>query len=221
MMPKTTPRPDGQAAADPPVQSSKRFTLPALNFHFDSLTDGTSIPAPLPSPVQEVPTPPKTPSPEDVEMKEAAVTGAHTNGSDTSPKSDTTGSTVAALKRPIGEGPTSPTYSSRGSLRRYLSKSLLNTTYDEQGANGGPGGSRPPSRTASVITGERKSKRGTGWFRRLRSSESSNKRNSVAQFEQVPVEVKKGPPPPMIPELSSWESKVDPAIGDDLFNEIK
>lgn len=220
MMPKTNPKPDGHAAAAQPAKPSKRFELPALNFQLGSLTEGTNIPPPLPSPVQKVPTPPKTPPPEDVPVKDVtAPTNGHASGSDTSPKSDTTSSTVAGLKRPVEEGPASPTYSSRGSLRRYLSKNLLNTAYDEQSSVAGQATSRPPSRTASVMAEERKSKRGSGWFRKLRSSDGPNKRNSVAQFE--PVEVKKEPPPPMIPELSSWETKVDPAIGDDLFKGIK
>ncbi|KAM0816639.1 hypothetical protein AB5N19_02441 [Seiridium cardinale] len=222
-MPKTTPRPDGHAATQPakPSKPSKRFELPALNFQFGSLTEGTSIPPPLPSPVQEVPTPPQTPPPESVPPKEAAATtNGHVNGSDTSPKSDTTTSTVAGLKRSAEQGPASPTYSSRGSLRRYLSKNLLNSTYDEQSSVGGQGVSRPPSRTASVMAEERKAKRGSGWFRRLRSNDTDSKRNSVQQFEEVKVE-KKEPPPPMIPELSKWETKVDTAIGDDLFKGIK
>ncbi|KAH6651867.1 hypothetical protein BKA67DRAFT_521026 [Truncatella angustata] len=223
-MPKTTPRPDGQAVAQA-TQPSKRFELPALDFHFGSLTEGTNIPPPLPSPVQEVPTPPKTPRSENVSMKEATeITNGHANGAETSPKSDTTSSTAAGLKRTAEQGPASPTESSRGSLRRYLSKNLLNGTYDEHGSISGQGASRPPSRTASVMAEERKSKRGSGWFRRLRSGESnkpnnSNKRNSVMQFEDVKQE--RAPPPPMIPELSSWESKVDTKIGDDLFKEIK
>lgn len=219
MMPKTSPRPDGHVAAKP-TQPAKRFTLPALNFQFGSLTEGTDIPPPLPSPAREVPTPPKTPSTEEVPKKEAnGISFGRANGSETSPKSDTTSSSVAGLKRAADQGPASPTYSSRGSLRRYLSKNLLNGTYEEQNSASGPGVSRPASRTASVMAEERKSKRASGWFRRLRSTDSNTKRNSVQQFEEV--QVKKEPPPPMIPELSAWDSKVDTAIGDDLFKGIK
>lgn len=218
MMPKTSPRPDGQVDTQP-AQRSKRFTLPALDFKFGSLTDGTDIPPPLPSPVQEVPTPPQTPKPEDVPEKEAngSATG-QPSALETSPKSDITSSTVPGLKRPAEQGPASPTHSSRGSLRRYISKNLLNSSYDEQASIGGQGVSRPLSRTASVTTKDRKSKRASGWFRRLGSSDS--RRESVQQFDEVKV-FKKEPPPPMIPELSAWETKVDPAIGDDLFKEIK
>lgn len=223
MMPKTTPRPDGPTDAAKPAQATqpaKRFQLPALNLSLGSLTEGTDIPAPLPSPVQEVPTPPKTPPVDDAPKKESngAAPVQQANGLDTSPKSDVSSSTNGGLKRPVDQGPVSPTYSSRGSLRRYLSKNLLHNAYDEQASISGNGASRPPSRTASITAEERKSKRGSGWFRRLRSNDS--KRNSIQQFEEIQVE-KKEPPPPMIPEMSAWEAKVDTAIGDDLFKGIK
>lgn len=211
--------PGATSVAVPAKPGSKRFELPALEFKFGSLTEGTDIPPPPPSPVREVPTPPKTPTEE--EAQKSALNGAvngHAKGSDTSPASDITSTTIGGLKRPIEEGPASPAISSRGSLRRLLSKTLLNNTYDEQGSIGGQGVSRPPSRTASVMDSDRKSKRGSGWFRRLRSGDASvSKRNSVP-YESKSV---MGPPPPMIPELSAWESKVDTTIGDDLFKEIK
>ncbi|ETS84990.1 hypothetical protein PFICI_03015 [Pestalotiopsis fici W106-1] len=220
-MPKTSPRPDGlNTAAPQPAQATqpaKRFQLPALNLSLGSLTEGTDIPPPIPSPVQEVPTPPKTPPADDAPKKTTnGAANVQTNGLDTSPKSDVSSSTNGGLKRPVDQGPVSPTYSSRGSLRRYLSKNLLHNAYDEQASISSQVASRPPSRTASVAAEERKAKRGSGWFRRLRSNDS--KRNSMQQFEEVHVE-KKGPPPPTIPEMSAF--KIDTAIGDDLFKEIK
>lgn len=213
---------NGVAAAKSAPPAVKRFELPVLDFKFGSLTDGTDIPPPLPSPVQEVPTPPKTPTETDLEKTKA--TNGHSNGHngvkdlEVSPQSDMT-STTNGLRRSVDEGPVSPTHSNRGSLRRLLSRTLLNNTYDEQASGGGQGASRPPSRMASTISEERKSKRSSGWFRRLRSHESgtASKRNST-QFEDVK---KAGPPPPMIPELSAWNSEVDTTIGDDLFKEIK
>ncbi|GAW19550.1 hypothetical protein ANO14919_090380 [Xylariales sp. No.14919] len=80
--------------------------------------------------------------------------------------------------------------------------------------------SRPPSRTASVVAEEKKTKRGSGWFRRLRSHDHANDdKPATLQFENVtkkPI----GPPPPMIPELSALETKVDTHLGDDLFKGI-
>lgn len=196
--------------------AGKRFELPALEFKFGSLTDGTDIPPPLPSPKEEVPPPSKSPAPEVVEEKKEANGAA--NGHGTSPKSDfTTIPPNIGIKRPADDGPASPALSSRGSLRRLLSRTLLNNAYDEQGSLLSHNtSSRPPSRTASVLAEERKSKRSSGWFKRLRSHDP--KRESL-HFEEVKKPT--GPPPPMIPELSALESKVDTRLGDDLFKGIK
>ncbi|KAH8662098.1 hypothetical protein BX600DRAFT_311325 [Xylariales sp. PMI_506] len=210
MMPRTKPDPNGS------VTSLPRFELPKLEFNFAPLTEGTDIPAPLPSPIQEVPTPPKTPKgDEEANGKANGHVHGTVNVADMSPKSDI--STTTGLKRPIEDPPVSPTASTRGSLRRLLSRSILNPLHEDQVSIGPQSVSRPPSRTASTIADERKSKRGSGWFRRLRSTDSKRNSIQVPQFE----EVHKGPPPPMIPELSAWDRKIDTVIGDDLFKEIK
>ncbi|KAI4863498.1 hypothetical protein F4820DRAFT_373108 [Hypoxylon rubiginosum] len=205
---------NGTAAAAP-ATTSKRFELPALEFKFGSLTDGTDIPPPLPSPKEEVPTPPKTPIPEIVEEKQEANGTA--NGHGTFPKPDLTIPTNIGIKRPAEDGPASPTLSNRGSLRRLLSRTLLNNAYDEQGSILSQGTSRPPSRTASTIADERKSKRASGWFKRLRSNDNTKRVSQNLEEVKKPM----GPPPPMIPELSALESKVDTRLGDDLFKGIK
>ncbi|OTA61446.1 hypothetical protein K449DRAFT_434520 [Hypoxylon sp. EC38] len=206
-------------AAAPATSSTKRFELPALEFKFGSLTDGTDIPPPLPSPKEEVPSPPKTPVPEEVEKKKQETNGT-ANGHGTSPNKPSVPAVPAnvGVKRPLEDGPTSPAPSSRGSLRRLLSRTLLNNAYDEQGSVISQTTSRPPSRTASTITDEKKSKRSSGWFKRLRTHDNSHKRAS--QFFEEP-KTPRGPPPPMIPELSALETKVDTHLGDDLFKEIK
>ncbi|KAI2637784.1 hypothetical protein GGS26DRAFT_588156 [Hypomontagnella submonticulosa] len=207
---------NGSAAVAPATSTAKRFELPALEFKFGSLTDGTDIPPPLPSPKEEVPTPPKTPVPQEVEKKQEA--NGTTNGHGTAPNKPDFPTSVG-IKRPADDSPASPTLSSRGSLRRLLSRTLLNNAYDEQGSMLSPGGSRPPSRTASTIAEERKSKRTSGWFRRLRSNDNANTKRTSQIFEEPKKPV--GPPPPMIPELSALETKVDTHLGDDLFKEIK
>ncbi|KAH9884196.1 hypothetical protein F4778DRAFT_763965 [Xylariomycetidae sp. FL2044] len=219
-MPPTTTS-NGVAAAQPATTApSKRFELPALDFKFGSLTDGTSIPPPQPSPKEEAPAPPppKTPIKEEVPKKQD-MNGAG-NGHGTSPKSDIIATTNVGIKRAADDAPASPTLSSRGSLRRLLSKTLLNNAYDEQGSITGQGVSRPPSRTASTIAEERKSKRGSGWFRRLRSNDSATANKRVSQVFEEPKKPAQ-PPPPMIPELSALETKVDTRLGDDLFKGIK
>ncbi|CAJ2504258.1 Uu.00g116520.m01.CDS01 [Anthostomella pinea] len=224
-MPATTSS-TGVADVKPASTASKRFELPLLDFKFGSLTDGTNIPPPLPSPKEEARTQPKTPSKDEVPKKQEASGVA--NGHGTFPKSDVLSTTNGGIKRPADETPASPTLSSRGSLRRLLSKTLLNNAYDEQGSISGQGVSRPPSRTASTIAEDRKVKRSSGWFRRLRSNDRANDRANDSQRASTPTFVEEvktpkkamGPPPPMIPELSALESKVDTNLGDDLFKSI-
>ncbi|KAI0019926.1 hypothetical protein F4780DRAFT_402474 [Xylariomycetidae sp. FL0641] len=207
--------------------SGKQFELPALNFKFGSLTEGTDIPPPLPSP-KETPALPKTPV-KDEQPRKPSTTGA-LNGHPASPRSDITSTTNGVTKSSAEDGPVSPALSNRGSLRRLLSKTLLNNTYDEHGSITGQNASRPPSRTASTITEEKKSKRSSGWFRRLRLNEHTDnnhhethqnnirKASSASTFEEPKKPL--GPPPPMIPELNALETKVDTRLGDDLFKEI-
>ncbi|ORY67640.1 uncharacterized protein BCR38DRAFT_483255 [Pseudomassariella vexata] len=229
---------DGAAGTYSTASNTKHFELPILDLNFGSLTQGTDIPPPDPSPDREVPTPPKTPVENAVDEEKPEANGVALNGHhETSPQSDITSSTnEGGLKRPAEDVPASPTHSSRGSLRRLLSRTLLNNTYDEQASVGGQAVSRPPSRTASTIAEDKKSKRGSGWFRRLRSNDKSNapvaapstapgalpnKRHSthLTQFEEFKKPT--GPPPPMIPELSTWEYKPDITMGDDIFKDIK
>ncbi|KAI1212766.1 uncharacterized protein F4807DRAFT_348855 [Annulohypoxylon truncatum] len=211
---------NGAAAVAPATSTAKRFELPALEFTFGSLTDGTDIPPPLPSPKEEAPSPPKSPRPQPIDVEKKPDVNGTANGHGTAPNKPELTAIPASIgmKRLAEDVPASPTLSSRGSLRRLLSKSLLNHAYDEQGSMLSPGTSRPPSRTASSIMDERKSKRSSGWFKRLRTNDHASKRTS-----QIFEEPKKplGPPPPMIPELSALESKVDTHLGDDLFKEIK
>ncbi|PKS09381.1 hypothetical protein jhhlp_003996 [Lomentospora prolificans] len=225
-----------QTVAPASASKSKKFELPALEFKFGSLTEGTDIPPPLPSPVQEVPTPPRTPAADaDKENKESSavsVNGSGVEGSSKAQKDKINGTIITAgTKRPADDTPLSPALSSRqGSIRRLFSRTLLNNTYEEgeAHANGNGvanGGVRPGSRSASILD-EKKAKRSSGWFRRLRSGgapEASAKRSSVLYQEAAKPS---GPPPPMIPELSALSTKLDLGDssglgGDDLFKNIK
>ncbi|OHW97610.1 hypothetical protein CSPAE12_03663 [Colletotrichum incanum] len=190
--------------------ASKRFELPKLDFKFGSLTEGTNIPPPLPSPVQEVPTPPQTPRVSETKESDSAVrrkVDEKTNGH------------AAAV-------PGSPATTNEGEAH--------------SNANGGAPPSRPMSRSQGSIVDEKKSKRSSGWFKRLRSSETSppQKRSSIvyehpntsetsshtpSKLQAAPLD--QGPPPPMIPELSALQAKVDVtdggSLGEDLFKNIK
>jgi hypothetical protein len=220
-MPARTTVATATATAKPVTKSTKRFELPALEFKFDSLTDGTDIPPPLPSPVNEVPTPPQTPPPVETDKEKGLNGNEKTNGA-TNGHDVTTKSATAGVKRPADESPLSPALSSRqGSIRRLFSRSLLNNAYadgEPEGMNGG----RPSSQSGGSLTDDKKAKRGSGWFRRLRSSETTTKRSS-ALYEESKKSA--GPPPPMIPELTDLEANVDVkdegSLGSDLFKNIK
>lgn len=211
------------ASANPAAAATNtRFELPALDLKLGSLTDGTDIPPPVPSPIQETaaPTPPDTPDPD----KEQAEGTDATNGKPDTASHLPTMST-AGTKRRAEDNPASPTLSTRpGSIRRLFSRGLLNTAY----ANGNvtsPDG-RPQSRSGGSVADSRKAKRSSGWFGRLRSNdEVANKAAGPLSPPATDETKPTGPPPPMIPELSELNSGLgiqnDSGFGGDLFNNIK
>ncbi|KAK4227535.1 hypothetical protein QBC38DRAFT_364054 [Podospora fimiseda] len=185
---------------------SKRFELPALEFKFEPLTDGTDIPPPLPSPIPEeaVSTPSETPK--------DGLTATNGKTDAVKPQVDTV---TTGVKRPAEDSPASPTLSSRpGSIRRLFSRTLLNKAY-ENGEEAKTTNARPPSRGAvSVVDSSRRAKRSSGWFSRLRGGD---KNVSPLTEEKKPS----GPPPPMIPELTEIKAKEDVSFSSDLFKDIK
>ncbi|KAK0628622.1 hypothetical protein B0T17DRAFT_489613, partial [Bombardia bombarda] len=215
----TTTKPSGTTVP------GKRFELPVLDFKFSSLTDGTDIPPPLPSPVlKAAPTPPETPN----GKTKKAVNGS--NKVDTASPSSIY--SAGGTKVPTDENPASPTLSSRpGSIRRLFSRNLLNTAYTngEEPANADTASAvRPPSHSSNGAADPKKPKRSSGWFNRLRNHDTvPDKRVTTPLSPTSPVEERKpkGPPPPMIPELSELKSKLDikdeGGFGNDLFKDIK
>jgi len=209
----------------------KKFELPALEFKFASLTDGTDIPPPPPSPIREEPEPLKARAAAKGgdEDKENKVLSNGTNGNHATSTESQPDHTRAGVKRPAEDSPMSPTLSSRqGSIRRLFSRNLLNTAYtngdaEAQGTHSlDAGAARPASRSNGSIVDSRKAKRSSGWFRRLRGGDDVAKRTSTL-FEEVKKPA--GPPPPMIPELTALEAKVElgekGSLGSDLFKDIK
>ncbi|KKA30952.1 hypothetical protein TD95_001326 [Thielaviopsis punctulata] len=171
----------------------KRFELPALNFKFEPLTAGTNIPPPLPSPVQE--TAPVLP---------AAKTPTAATKSAAKP------APAPAARPATRDAPMSPGTAARhGPLRRLLSRSFMTHAYADDNKVSTTSlvssVARPDSRSAGSVTDEKKAKRRSGWFQRLRSSDTMAKRSSLIFDEPK----KTGPPPPMIPELSTVETKID------------
>ncbi|CAK7566727.1 MAG: hypothetical protein SEPTF4163_004679 [Sporothrix epigloea] len=229
----------------------KPFELPALNFKFTSLTEGTNIPPPLPSPIAEDPQElssidKKSSANVDSSISPSRATAAH-----------------GGLKRSADDVPSSPTPSSRpGSIRRLFSRNLLSTAYadaersDGQLANSSsstlvPGSiMRPESRSNGSIMDERRARRSSGWFRRLRGENGDglassggsimngsaprsplSRRTSMlftnVREQQLPQHQSTkptGPPPPMIPELSKLRARIDlndESLGSDMFKNIK
>ncbi|KAI6359478.1 hypothetical protein MCOR25_007051 [Pyricularia grisea] len=213
--------------------TSKRFELPALDFKFTPLTDGTNIPPPLPSPIEE------TPPPVAAARAETPDTSATSTGTvdEKQEEQQQTSTSMAGTKRPAESpiSPVSPTSSARpGSIRRLFSRNLLSQSYaeSEAGEPESPGLRRPQSQ-ASFLT-DKRPKRSSGWFRRLRGGSNGDsttdttgsKRATVGSYEDI-VGTRKtsGPPPPMIPELSDLEAKVGlndgSSLGNDMFKHIK
>jgi hypothetical protein len=219
------------------MATTTRFELPALNLNFGSITDGTNIPPPPDSPVEK---------PVD---KKPTLTAATTPLADANKDKDrddskaanvkgeapvlatANGSNHNGVKRPADDVPPSPASTRRGSLRRIFSRNMLNNSYaegQESHTNGVPATSesRPPSRDAYSLMDDRKSRRSSGWFKRLRGGDGAAKRSSLVidmQKNQLPVSASmqspRGPPPPMIPELKELE-KDEGSLGNDLFKNI-
>lgn len=213
--------------------ATSRFQLPALDLKLGSLTEGTDIPPPLPSPVQE-------------ERDEAPVADKHAASKPTSVTTATQTSpdflkNALGLNRSPDATPTSPTSTKGpGSLRRLFSRNRLNDAYlaNPHAPVGEALSPRPPSQSNASVNTNKQSKRTSGWFRRFRGSDASNsdKRTSRVFFAApespkpttavAPTEKPTGPPPPKIPEFKALGSKVDisddaGSLGADLFKDIK
>lgn len=190
-----------------------RFELPALDLNFGNITDGTNIPPPLDSP--KVPTPPATPP-----LAKNTLPALDVVEHMKQPNGNT--NAINGNKRSADEVPLSPAASPRqGSLRRFLSKNKLNTSYTEGQLPTSDTGNvslanseRPQSRGAGSLMSSRTSRRGS-WFRMFRGD---SKRSSM-MLDDSKSKKNTGPPPPMIPELKELE-KDEGSLGRDLFKNI-
>jgi hypothetical protein len=211
-----------------PKSNARRFELPVLDFKF-SLTEGTNIPPPQPSPVLRVPTPPLTPSLEGPKTDDAATATNGASSSAAATASEPRQHVLTASKSPTDEHmPLSPALSSRqGSIRRLFSRNTLNSAYND----GAAGGSRPVSRAGTLSGGDERGgrRRTSGWFRRLRGvpdadeeDEDGPKSSDELSDDHHRTATLMGPPPPMIPEFGVLQTKrkSGDTWGNDLFKNI-
>ncbi|KAL6794510.1 hypothetical protein GGI42DRAFT_333235 [Trichoderma sp. SZMC 28013] len=179
--------------------TGSRFVLPALNLNFGSITDGTDIPPPPESPIEPI-TPSKTSkaSNDSSEVKENAST-AYEN--------------KVGVRSVAENAPPSPAASGRQeSIAQESGRSVANAY-------------RPVSQSGSSAVESEKTKRASGWFKRLRSGDNqSRRRSSLLSLEQhIPATTPKltsAKPPPKIPQLVQLESDKG-AFGSNLFDHIK
>ncbi|PVI07379.1 hypothetical protein DM02DRAFT_648871 [Periconia macrospinosa] len=210
----------------------KPLTLTPINF---SLTEGTSIPAPLDSP-PDTPRPP-TPGKGPLSSHPTPISAffpQHRDSQSTKPSPDasvesglqqTTTNENASVK-----APTSPTGSKRpGSVRKFLGLRPLSSHESFQSE-------RPGSPATLNSQPGLTRKKSTSWFGKRKSSFISgpilegNERktpytNGASATNSTPPQPpqKKGPPPPALPELKSFGVSEDTfSLGaDDLFKNIK
>ncbi|KAF2791479.1 hypothetical protein K505DRAFT_326833 [Melanomma pulvis-pyrius CBS 109.77] len=202
------------------------LTLTPVNF---SLTEGTSIPAPLDSP-PDTPRPP-TPGKGPLSSHPTPISGVfpqHRN-------LNTTESAADSVLRPTTSfdaasstlSPTSPTNKRPGSVRKFLG---LRTLSSSDSLN-----SDRPGSPATVDSKPSLSRKKSGsWFSKRKSTfaigsvpegkeNQTPKVNGHAISKPAPLQEKKGPPPPALPELKSFGVSEDTtSLGaDDMFKNIK
>jgi hypothetical protein len=199
-----------------------RFELPQLTPVNYSLTDGTDIPPPPDSPIEEKAPPPapKVEIPKNSAPPAANGSAPATNANGTY---DGRGRTSVTDKPPMSPA----SYTRPSSIRRFLSRKSLNTNYtnDTNHSNSQEDMTmidRPES-SLSFLSGSPgliKKKSGS-WFRRLGSSGAGNRTSVVYEEKKVPIV-----PPPKLPELNQLKAKIPEEDegslgGEDMFKNIK
>ncbi|RDW66806.1 hypothetical protein BP5796_09555 [Coleophoma crateriformis] len=213
-----------------------RFELPALTPISYSLTEGTDIPPPPDSPIEEPPIPPAPVAPRATTPDtRKPASPAYTKGSN--------GSTNDVFDGGYGRSnieihaPLSPASEKRpSSIRRLFSRKSLNQNYTN-GTNGNESNEnlhaaniqRPESSLSFLERPGLIKKKSGSWFKRLGGSDTGNRASMIFDSkiseEEKPMSIKKGPPPPKLPELNQFKAKVQADQGSfggaDLFKNIK
>jgi hypothetical protein len=182
----------------PPNGKSKgRFELLALAPINYSLTEGTSIPPPPDSPVEETAPAPAPPKPVEKVNRPPAVDTSGNGTFDGRGRSTVT-STISS--------PMSPTSARRpSSIRNFLArKSLANG--DGGNYDGSADEFERPDSAASFRSGGPNLVKKKSWFRRLSSVPRTG---TVYENEHEPEQKRPaGPPPPMLPQLNELKAKI-------------
>lgn len=221
------PGPTNTSATAGGKANTARFELPQLTPVNYSLTEGTNIPPPPDSPIEEKPEPVAKPErtepvlPTIADNEVASPTTANTNGG----VYDGRGRTNHSDQPPL-----SPASTTRaGSIRRFLSKRSLNSHYANGTNNKSTDDLSMMERPGSSLERGPRPKRSTSWFRRFGSSSNGNagNRTSVVYEEDRRAPEKKGPPAPSLPELKLGHGKGDKGEdggslgGEEMFKNIK
>ena len=208
-----------------PITAAKgRFELPALTPVNYSLTEGTNIPPPPDSPIEEK-APPPAPKPASAEPA-APVSGQSTSTTNANGVYDGRGRTSAADAVPL-----SPVSTKRpSSIRRFLSRKSLNSNFAngtvQDGSFDDPTGIGRPDSPSSFLSGPSLGRRSSAsWFKRLGSNGVGNRTSVVYENGAAEKKVPMGPPPPKLPELNQLEARVEEEDegslgGGDLFKNI-
>lgn len=186
----------------------KPLALAPINY---SLTDGTSIPPPPDSPVEDAP-PPAAPPKDTEKVARTASVDANANGN-----LEGRGRASAAMGPPPTRRPSS--------IRNFLArKSLLPPTngngIDHNGSTEDM--VERPDSVASFRSGNPSLVKKKSWFRRL----SSVPKTSTVYENEPEQKRPSGPPPPTLPELSQLKAKIPEGDeggfgGEGLFKNIK
>ncbi|TVY33590.1 hypothetical protein LSUB1_G006105 [Lachnellula subtilissima] len=218
-------------------QKKGTFQLPQLTPVSFSLTDGTNIPPPPDSPIEEKPPPPvptKQTAPEPQTQTQTQAQNGANGGGDYVGRGRTNGNTNSSDVPPL-----SPASARRpSSIRKFLSRKSLNAHYTNGNASRDDltsmGRPDSPASFMTNVTASGSGKKGS-WFKRLGGSGGGGgggNRTSVVyetppRVESVVPEKKKmGPPPPKLPELSKLKAKIpeddEGSLGaDEMFKNIK
>ncbi|KAF2712443.1 hypothetical protein K504DRAFT_401322 [Pleomassaria siparia CBS 279.74] len=209
------------------------LTLTPVNF---SLTEGTSIPAPLDSPPLDASPRPPTPGKGPLSSHPTPVSGVfpqHRTPNSTESTADSVFQPSSSFDAGNSLSPASPNNKRPGSVRKFLG---LRTLSSSDSLN-----SDRPGSPATVDSKQSLSRKKSGsWFGKRKSTFVTGSVGSVLEGKEnqtpklnghaigspAPVqqeEKKKGPPPPALPELKSFGvSEETTSLGaDDMFKNIK